>query len=286
MFPQGSDALSLLHGRRGVREARPSGSGVWLLVGEKSGATTGLVCGTRFGVLPVAVRACTRARVRFAIPVRMRTRSEILSLLTKPGIIAVVRAQRLTQVVPMVEALVAGGVVATEITMTTPNALEAIRQACEKTGDRSLIGVGTVLDAETCRTALEAGAEFVVSPVCCVELVPIARAAGRPIMLGAYTPTEAQTVHEAGADFVKLFPADTVGPGYIRALRAPLPHLRIVPTGGFFVGKVSDFFKAGCAAVGVGSSLVSAQILKDGNWHELTRRAQEIVKAAAQAREI
>jgi 2-dehydro-3-deoxyphosphogluconate aldolase/(4S)-4-hydroxy-2-oxoglutarate aldolase len=219
------------------------------------------------------------------MPVLKRTRSEILSLLTQPGIIAVVRAQRLIQVVPMVEALVAGGVVATEITMTTPDALAAIRAAREKIGDRSLIGVGTVVDAASCGAAIEAGAEFVVSPICPVELVPIARAAGRAIMLGAYTPTEAQTAHEAGADFVKIFPADRLGPGYIKAIRTPLPHLQIVPTGGVDVHNVADFFKAGCAAVGVGSNLVSSQILQEGNWPELTRRAQEFVKAAGRARQ-
>src|SRR5437016_2874362 len=103
-------------------------------------------------------------------------------------------------------------------------------------------------------------------------------------MLGAYTPTEAQIAHEAGADFIKIFPADTLGPGYIRALRAPLPHLRIVPTGGVDVHNVGDFLKAGCAAVGAGSSLVSTKILQDANWPELTRRAADFVNAARQAR--
>src|SRR5438094_2271389 len=146
--------------------------------------------------------------------------------------------------------------------MTTPGALAAIREARENIGDRSLIGVGTVLDAENNRAAIEAGAEFVVSPVCRVELVPIARSAGRPIMLGAYTPTEAQTAHEAGADFVKIFPADKLGPAYIRALRAPLPHLRIVPTGGVDLETAVDFLKAGCVALGVGSSLLTSEILR------------------------
>ena len=205
-------------------------------------------------------------------------------MLTQSGIIAIVRAERLTQVVPMVEALVAGGIVATEITMTTPNALAAIREAREKLGDRSLIGVGTVVDAETCRAAIEAGAEFIVTPVCRTELVPIAHAANRPILVGAYTPTEAQTAHEAGADFIKIFPADALGPGYIKALRAPLPHLRIVPTGGVDAHNVPDFLRAGCSAVGVGSALVSAKILQDGNWPELTQRAKELVNAAQQAR--
>ena len=153
-------------------------------------------------------------------------------------------------------------------------------------GERALIGVGTVLDADTCRAAIAAGAEFVVTPICRTELVAIAHAAGCPIMLGAYTPTEAQLAHEAGADFVKLFPADSLGPGYVKALRAPLPHLRIVPTGGVDVQNVADFLKAGCAALGVGSSLVSAKILQAADWPELTRRASAFVTAARQAREL
>jgi len=214
----------------------------------------------------------------------MRTKSEIISMLTNPGIIAIVRAQQAAQVGPMFEALIAGGIVATEITMTTPNALSAIREAREKVGARSLVGVGTVVDAQTCHAAIEAGAEFIVTPICRTELVAIAHAAGRPIMLGAYTATEAQLAHEAGADFIKIFPADSLGPGYIKALRAPLPHLRIVPTGGVDVGNVADFLKAGCAAPGVGSALVSAKILEKADWPELTRRAAEFVNAVKQAR--
>jgi 2-dehydro-3-deoxyphosphogluconate aldolase/(4S)-4-hydroxy-2-oxoglutarate aldolase len=214
----------------------------------------------------------------------MRTKSEIISLLTDPGIIAVVRAQKAEQVMPLSEALIAGGVIAIEVTMTTPNAIEAIRNAREKLGERAAIGVGTVLDAKVCRDAIEAGAEFVVTPICRTEFVSIARAADRPIMLGAYTPTEAQMAHEAGADFIKIFPAETLGPGYIKTLRAPLPHLRIVPTGGVDVHNVADFFKAGCAAVGVGGSLVSAKVLQEEDWAGLTRKAEEFVKAARSAR--
>ncbi len=216
----------------------------------------------------------------------MRTKTEIVSLLTNPGIIAIVRAQQAAQVVPLFEALIAGGIRAIEITMTTPNALEAIREAREKLGERAVIGVGTVLAADTCRAAITAGAEFVVTPICRTELVAVAHAAGCPIMLGAYTPTEAQMAHEAGADFVKIFPADTLGPGYIKALRAPLPHLRIVPTGGVDVPNVADFLKAGCAALGVGSSLVSAKILQEADWPALTARATAFVNAARQARPV
>ena len=214
----------------------------------------------------------------------MRSKSDIISLLTDPGIIAIVRTQQAAQVAPLVEALLAGGLKAIEITMTTPNALAAIREAREKVGERGVVGVGTVLDAETCRAAIAAGAEFVVTPICRTELVAVAHGVGCPIMLGAYTPTEAQLAHEAGADFIKIFPADTLGAGYIKALRAPLPHLRIVPTGGVDVHNVGDFLKAGCAALGVGSSLVAARILQEADWAELTRRATAFVNAVRQAR--
>jgi 2-dehydro-3-deoxyphosphogluconate aldolase / (4S)-4-hydroxy-2-oxoglutarate aldolase len=213
----------------------------------------------------------------------MRTKAEIVSLLTNPGIVAVVRAQKAEQVIPLSEALIAGGVIAIEITMTTPNAIEAIRDARKKLGERAVIGVGTVLNENVCRDAIEAGAEFVVTPICRTEFVAIAQAAERPIMLGAYTPTEAQLAHEAGADFIKIFPADTLGPGYIKALRAPLPHLKIVPTGGVDVNNVGDFLKAGCVAVGVGGSMVTAKMLQEGDWAGLTKLAKEFVEAARKA---
>jgi 2-dehydro-3-deoxyphosphogluconate aldolase/(4S)-4-hydroxy-2-oxoglutarate aldolase len=196
----------------------------------------------------------------------------------------VIRARSAEQVPAVCEALLSGGVTALEVTMTTPNAIAAIRHTCARFGDRALIGVGTVLDAATCRAALEAGAQFVVTPVLRPELVPITHAVGRPIMLGAYSPTEAQIAHEAGADFIKIFPADGLGPGYMKALRAPLPHLRLVPTGGVDVNNVADFLQAGCAALGVGSLLVSAGILETSDWPELTRRATAFVQAARQAK--
>jgi 2-dehydro-3-deoxyphosphogluconate aldolase/(4S)-4-hydroxy-2-oxoglutarate aldolase len=210
----------------------------------------------------------------------MRSKSEIISLLTNPGIIAVVRAKSQEQVLPLAEALLAGGVIAIEITMTTPNAIAAIRDASAKFGARALIGVGTVLDEITCRQAIEAGAQFVVTPIMRPAIAQAARAADKPVMLGAYTPTEAQLAHEAGADFIKIFPADGLGTNYIKALRAPLPHLRIVPTGGVDLHNVADFLKAGCAALGVGSSLLKAEYLRDSNWPALTKLAAEFVTAA------
>ncbi len=214
----------------------------------------------------------------------MRSRSEIISLLTRPGIIAVVRTDKAEQVPAICEALLAGGVIALEITFTVPNALEAIREASRRFGAQALIGAGTVLNAAACREAITAGAEFVVSPIAKPEIVEAAHASDRPVMLGAYTPTEAQSAHEAGADFIKIFPADKLGPGYIKSLRAPLPHLKIVPTGGVDLNTASDFLKAGCAALGVGGSLLTAEILRTNNWLELTRLARAFVEIAGNSR--
>jgi 2-dehydro-3-deoxyphosphogluconate aldolase / (4S)-4-hydroxy-2-oxoglutarate aldolase len=214
----------------------------------------------------------------------MTTKSQIIERLLNPGIIAVVRAKRSDQAVPLAEALVAGGVIAVEITMTTPNAIAAIREASAKLGDRALIGVGTVLDEATCQAAIDAGAQFVVSPICRRELIAIAHKSDKPTMIGSYTPTEAQLAYEAGSDFIKIFPADCLGANYIRALRAPLPHLKIVPTGGVDLKTIGDFLRAGCAAVGAGSSLISKDVLEKDDWATLTKTAAAFVQAAKAAR--
>ena len=210
----------------------------------------------------------------------MRSKEQILTMLEAPGLIAVVRAKSADQVIPLAEALIAGGIRAIEVTMTTPDAILAIQRAVLKFGAAALIGVGTVLNRDTAQKAIDAGAEFVVSPITRPEIAQAAAAAARPVMLGAFTATEAQLAHEAGSDYVKLFPADTLGPAYIKALRAPLPHLRIVPTGGVTVDNVAQFFAAGCPAVGIGSSLLSKEILEKNDWAELTRMAARFVAAA------
>ncbi|MBK9140342.1 MAG: bifunctional 4-hydroxy-2-oxoglutarate aldolase/2-dehydro-3-deoxy-phosphogluconate aldolase [Verrucomicrobia bacterium] len=212
------------------------------------------------------------------------SRDAIIQRLLDPGVIAVVRARAARQVPALAEALVAGGVIAVEVTMTTPDALEAIRATAAALGPRGLVGVGTVLDAATATAAIGAGAEFVVSPICRTELIGVAHRAGKPVMIGAYTPTEAQLAHEAGADFVKLFPADGLGAGYVKALRAPLPHLRLVPTGGVDLNTIPALIQAGCVAVGAGSSLVSASILAAEDWPQLTRLAAQFVEAIRTAR--
>lgn len=209
---------------------------------------------------------------------------DLMRRLTNPGIIAVVRAQNASQVPPLTEALIAGGVLAIEVTLTTPDAMTAIRECRALAGDRALVGVGTVLKPAQAEEAISAGAQFVVSPILRPEIAEVAHAAAVPVMLGAYTPTEAQHAHEAGADFIKIFPADGLGPAYIKALRAPLPHLRIVPTGGVDLNTAAAFLQAGCAALGVGSSLVSTEILRNADWTRLTDLARAFVGKVAEAR--
>jgi 2-dehydro-3-deoxyphosphogluconate aldolase/(4S)-4-hydroxy-2-oxoglutarate aldolase len=207
----------------------------------------------------------------------MRNRAEIIRLLTNPGLIAVIRSNQSGDVLPICEALLAGGIHALEITLTTPDALKAINETRSALGPNPVIGAGTVLSAAATREAIAAGAEFIVSPVTKLEIIRASHADDRPVMIGAYTPTEAQLAHEAGADFIKIFPADKLGPGYIKSIRAPLPHLRIVPTGGVDLQTAPEFLKAGCAALGVGSSLVTPEILRSKNWSELTRLASDYV---------
>jgi 2-dehydro-3-deoxyphosphogluconate aldolase / (4S)-4-hydroxy-2-oxoglutarate aldolase len=208
----------------------------------------------------------------------MNSRAEIVARLLNPGIIPVIRADNADHVIPACAALVAGGLTCLEITMTTPNALACIREACKRFARQAVVGVGTVMTVEMCRAAIEAGATFVVTPITRLEIVPVAHAAECAVILGAYTPTEAQLAHEAGADLIKIFPAERAA--YIKSIRGPLPHLKIVPTGGVSLQSGPEFFAAGCVAIGVASHLVSPKILREKNWAELTRLARQYVEMA------
>jgi 2-dehydro-3-deoxyphosphogluconate aldolase/(4S)-4-hydroxy-2-oxoglutarate aldolase len=208
-------------------------------------------------------------------------REKIASQIMAKGLVAIVRVPRPELTLPLAKALVAGGVRAVELTMSIPNALEAVRTIDRELGDEILLGVGTVIDDDTCRAAIDAGAKYVISPVTKPSLVAAAHALDRPVMLGAYTPTEAQTAHEAGADFVKLFPADTLGPSYIKSLLTPLPHLRIVPTGGVNLDTMEAFLAAGSAALGTGSALLKKEIIAGENWGELERLAKRFADKMA-----
>ncbi len=212
------------------------------------------------------------------------SKAAIIDRILNPGIIAVIRANSSEQLLAVSEALYEGGVIGLEITMTTPNALDVIHAVSERLGNKVLVGVGTVLDAETARASILAGAEFVVSPITRPEVIHVANRYGKPVVCGAYTPTEAITAQENGADFIKIFPADQLGPQYIKNILAPLPQLQIIPTGGVTLETIDSFVKAGVAAVGVGSALVSKEILKNKDWKKLTATAKAFVDAMNKAR--
>jgi 2-dehydro-3-deoxyphosphogluconate aldolase / (4S)-4-hydroxy-2-oxoglutarate aldolase len=212
------------------------------------------------------------------------TKPEIIQRLLAPGIIAIIRADSSSQLLPAAEALLAGGVSAVEITMTTPDAIETIGDIAAKLGEQILMGVGSIIDPETARIAILAGAEFVITPVTRPEVIRMCNRYGKPIASGAFTPTECLLAHESGADFVKLFPADQVGPTYIRNLLAPLPMLQIIPTGGVTASTAAAFLQAGSVALGVGTALVSRDILAERAWKKLTQRAVELVQAVRAAR--
>jgi 2-dehydro-3-deoxyphosphogluconate aldolase/(4S)-4-hydroxy-2-oxoglutarate aldolase len=212
------------------------------------------------------------------------TKTAIIRRLLHSGVIAIIRADSSAELIETTGALIAGGVDAVEVTMTTPNALQVIRETTQTFGTKVVMGVGTVLDDITARMAMDAGAQFVATPVVRLEVITICRRYGVPLMSGAYTPSEALVAHEAGSDFIKLFPAETLGASYIKSLRAPLPQLEIIPTGGVGVENCHEFIQAGCVAVGVGGSLVSKSILQNKDWKTLTDRAGAFVAAVKKAR--
>ncbi len=215
----------------------------------------------------------------------MEKRAAVQYVIDK-GIIAIVRADGGGEdLVKVVEAVAAGGVHCIEVTMTTPGALECLREASARLkGADVLLGMGTVLDAETCRMAILAGAEFIVTPVLVPEVVQTARRYGRVVCCGAYTPTEIFTAFEHGSDFVKVFPASVGGPDYIKAVKAPLPHIPLVPTGGVELDNIAEFLNAGAAALGVGGNLVSKKLLAARDFAAITANAKAFAGAVSAAR--
>ena len=201
-------------------------------------------------------------------------------------IVAVVRADTGgDDLVRVVEAVAAGGVHCIEVTMTTPGALACIETASKKlAGEDVLLGVGSVLDAETCRMAILAGAEYVVSPTLSVATIQMARRYGKPVIAGAYTPTEILTAWETGSDLVKVFPASVGGPAYLKAIKGPLPQIPLVPTGGVELDNVGEFLAAGAAALAVGGNLVSKKLVAAGDLDGITANARAFAEAVAVAR--
>lgn len=208
------------------------------------------------------------------------THFEILSQLMNDKIVAIVRLDSGEELMKVTEALKAGGISAIEFTLTTPGALEMIAQAKAAFGDSVLLGAGTVLDAETARAALLAGAEFIVTPATNFETIKLCKRYGKPIMPGALTPTEILNAWEAGADFVKVFPVSSMGGAdYIKAVSAPLPQVRMAPTGGISADNAASFIKAGAVALGVGGKLVDKGVVARKDWASITAEAKKLVEA-------
>jgi len=209
---------------------------------------------------------------------------EVLNTIRETGIIAIMRAQSSDQLIAAADAIKMGGVRAIEVTMTTPGALGVISEAKERYGSDVIFGAGTVLDPETGRAAILAGADFVVSPTLNLRLVKLCHRYSIPVAPGCYSPTEVLAGWEAGADFIKLFPASLGGPGLVKAILAPLPQVRIIPVGGVNLDTAADFVRSGAAALGVGSSLVSQKLLDEGAMEELTRRAAAYIEQVKKGR--
>lgn len=200
------------------------------------------------------------------------------------GIVAVVRFTNPGPLVDVVRALADGGVTVAEVTLTVPNALDVIREARRQLGDRVLLGAGTVLDPETARAAILAGAEFVVAPNLNVEVIRLCRRYDKLVMPGAFTPTEVVTAWEAGADVVKVFPADVVGPAFFKALRGPLPQVKLMPTGGVDLTTAAEFLKAGAVCLGVGGQLVEPKAVAAGDFARITQLARQYAEIVRQYR--
>jgi 2-dehydro-3-deoxyphosphogluconate aldolase/(4S)-4-hydroxy-2-oxoglutarate aldolase len=200
------------------------------------------------------------------------------------GVVAVIRLADGKRLLEVAEALGAGGIRAIEVTMTVPGAVEIIRTLARSLPASYQVGAGTVLDSATAERVIEAGASFVVSPVLNYAVIEACRERRVAVMPGCFTPTEILSAADAGADIVKVFPATALGPGYFRDLRAPLPHLRLMPTGGVTTENAGAWIRAGAVAIGVGASLVDRQAIADRRFDVITANARQFVAAVADAR--
>jgi 2-dehydro-3-deoxyphosphogluconate aldolase / (4S)-4-hydroxy-2-oxoglutarate aldolase len=214
-------------------------------------------------------------------------KGEVVQTIRDIGIIPVVRAQSADEAMMAIDAIREGGVSLLEITMTVPGAVGVIENVSKRYGAEVLVGAGTVLDGETARACILAGAQFVVSPSLNLETIEVCRRHGVAVMPGALTPTEVVQAWSAGADFVKVFPAGAVGgASYIKALKAPLPQIELIPTGGVSLKTAADFIKAGASALGVGADLVDLKAIREGRQQIITERAREFVRIVKEARTI
>ena len=213
------------------------------------------------------------------------TKEKALGLIWEVGLVPIVRATSTEDAFKAAEAIIEGGIGIAEITMTVPNAIRVMERVAERYGDKVLLGAGTILDPETCRAALLAGAEFIVTPSLDVRVIEVAKRYSKPCIPGGLTPTEVVAAWQAGADLVKIFPCGPVGgPSYIKALKGPFPQIDFVPAGGVNLETTPEFIKAGAAAVAVGGELVDAKALKEGRLDLITANARKFVEAVRAAR--
>ncbi len=209
----------------------------------------------------------------------------VVQRIVDTGIVAVVRAPSGQLLADVADALRRGGVQAIEITFTVPAAHRVLEQVADRLGGQITLGAGTVLDPETARVAFLAGAEFVVSPTLNLRVIEMANRYGKAVMPGAFTPTEILTAWEAGADIVKVFPADVRGPAYLKAIHGPLPQVRLLPTGGVNLDTAADFLRAGACALGVGGALVERAAIAAGNMERIESVARQYVEIVRKTRQ-
>ena len=213
------------------------------------------------------------------------SRDRTLSRIVESGVVAVLRARSGEMLCDVAEALLAGGVEAVEVTFTVPGAHRVLEQVADRLGDKILLGAGTVLDPETARMALLAGAEFIVGPTVNPDVIRICRRYDKAVMPGALTPTEVLAAWEAGADVVKVFPSDITGPKYLKALHGPLPQIRLMPTGGVNLDTAADFLRCGAWALGIGGSLVEAKAVAAGDMARIENLAKQYVEIVKNTRQ-
>jgi 2-dehydro-3-deoxyphosphogluconate aldolase / (4S)-4-hydroxy-2-oxoglutarate aldolase len=210
--------------------------------------------------------------------------STVLELVSTTRLVAIIRLDDLSQAVQLSKALLAGGIVVQEFTLSNPKALDALSEVKaalpEFSNGQAAIGLGSVRNLDEAHAAIKAGAQFVVTPITKLEVIEVCKHAGIPIMPGAFTPTEIATAHDAGADVVKVFPARGLGPNYIKDVLAPMPYLKLMPTGGVDLENMASFFKAGAVSVGVGGNLLDKKAIEAGDWETVSRIARQYAEAA------
>jgi 2-dehydro-3-deoxyphosphogluconate aldolase / (4S)-4-hydroxy-2-oxoglutarate aldolase len=212
------------------------------------------------------------------------SRLQVLREIESSGVVAVIRMQKADQLRAVIDALLEGGVRALELTMTVPGAIGLIEELAKDLPGEFQLGAGTVLDPETARQVILAGAKYIVAPVLNLDVITLCHRYDVAIMPGCFTPTEILTAWQAGADLIKVFPATALGPSYFKDVRAPLPQVRLMPTGGVTMENAGEWIKAGAVAIGVGSALVDTKAIAAGNFAQITKNAKSLIESVRAAR--